>query len=165
MRDLLDQIEKAIQYNLYYVALYTSLSIPDICGALESTNGLSTGAKYKKWFDNNVALKYSGILNGDDCWRFRCSLLHKGTTQHPHSGFSRVLFIEPKTTTAVTHNIVMNGALNIDVRIFCIDIIDSCKSWLNIHQTSALFQTNYNKFMRRYPNGLSPYIKGVPVIS
>ena len=38
MHDLLEQIEKALECNLYYLALQSTLALPDICGALESEN-------------------------------------------------------------------------------------------------------------------------------
>jgi len=39
MRDFLQQIENALQYSLYYVALLASLAVPDTCGALDSEDG------------------------------------------------------------------------------------------------------------------------------
>ena len=58
----------------------------------------------------------------------------------------------------------MNDALNIDVRIFCNDIIESAKVWLQQFEETELYKKNYGKFMNRYPDGLTPYIVGVPVI-
>ena len=37
--------------------------------------------------------------------------------------------------------------------------------WLDEVENTALYQCNYSKFMMRYPNGLEPYIVGVPVIA
>ena len=70
MRDLLDQIENALNFGLYYIALIASLSIPDICGAIESTDGKATRKKYQEWFDKYVAPKYCGMLTGEDCYFF-----------------------------------------------------------------------------------------------
>ncbi len=164
MRDLLDQVDKALQANLYYVALFVSLAIPDICGAIGSTSGQATKTKYVDWFDKYVGQRYSGFLTADDCWFFRCSLMHQGSSQHPKSMYSRILFVEPTATTGVFHCNVLNGALNIDVRIFCCDILSGALSWLQQHQGTAVYQRNYSRFMRRYPNGLAPYIVGVPVV-
>jgi len=46
MRDLLNQIQSAIETKAYYLALYTSLTIPDICGAMQSDDGKATKEKY-----------------------------------------------------------------------------------------------------------------------
>jgi len=165
MRDLLGQIKVALDINLYYCALFVSLSLPDICGAMESADGVATGDKYKKWVDDYVAHKYSGLITGEDCYFFRCSLLHQGISHHPKSCYSRVIFVEPLATTNILHCNILGDALNIDVRIFCRDILEGAEQWLERVENTEVFLKNYDKFMRRYPNGLRPYIIGVPVIS
>ena len=165
MRDFLNQIRQALATNLYYVALFASLTVPDICGALGSANGKSTKPKYATWFDTYVAPKYSGNLTGNDCYYYRCSALHQGSSQNPRSTYSRILFVEPSATTNIFHNNILNNALNIDVRIFCNDIISGALTWLQQNQNSQNYIQNCCKFMKRYPNGLAPYLVGVPVIS
>ena len=49
MEELLIQIELALQYNLYYLALQSTLTLPDICSALIDTKGETSGAKYASW--------------------------------------------------------------------------------------------------------------------
>jgi hypothetical protein len=164
MKDFLNQIHRVLDLNLYYIGLYICLGIPDICGAICSDNGEAKGEKYKQWFDKYVGPKYSGFLTGEDCYFFRCSFLHQGSSQHPKSTYSRVIFIEPPARN-VFHCNVINDALNLDVRIFCADIISGAESWLKEYEGTEIYERNYSKFMRRYPNGLHPYIVGVPVIS
>jgi hypothetical protein len=168
MRDFLDQIEASLDSNLYYVALLVSLAIPDICGAIDSDNGQATKGKYVRWFDKYIASRYRSlrgqVLTGEDCYFFRCSMLHQGSSQHPGSSYSRVLFIEPGATRTVAHRCVFMGALVIDVRIFCRDIISGAYEWLEEVEDSERFKRNFSKFMRRYPQGLAPYVVGVPVI-
>ncbi len=166
MRDFLEQIRVALEDSrLYYLTLFTCLTIPDICGAMGSANGKATSEKYKEWFDKYVAHKYSSFLTSEDCYRFRCSLLHQGRSQHSMSSYSRILFVEPSTTTNVYHRNVLNNALNLDVRIFCKDILAGAEDWLQDYEETELYRKNYGKFMKRYPEGLAPYIVGVPVIS
>lgn len=165
MRDLLQQIELALQANLYYVSLLSALSVPDMCAALFSPDGQTSGAKYAAWFDQYVAQRYNGKLDGQTCYQFRCSLLHQGTTQHPSSQYSRILFIEPTGMHgSIAHNNVLEDVLNIDVRIFCRDIIVSANNWLTANQDTTTYRQNYSRFIQRYPNGIAPYISGVPVI-
>jgi hypothetical protein len=164
MRDFLEQIKIGLDNDLYYLSLFAALAIPDICGAIGSDNGEADSHKYKDWFDRYVADKYRGFLTADDCYFFRCSLLHQGSTQHPKSGYSKILFVEPSATTNVFHCNIINDALNIDVRIFCNDIIEGAKVWLQQYEKTELYKKNYGKFISRYPNGLIPYIVGVPVI-
>jgi hypothetical protein len=164
-RDFLTQIKRGLDSNLYFLVLFSVLAIPDICGAIASENGKATKDKYKAWFDKYVAPKYNGFVSGENCYLFRCSLLHQGSSQHPGSNYKRVIFVEPSATTYIFHNNILNDALNIDVRIFCNDIISGAEEWLNENENTDLYKRNSDIFMRRYPNGLSPYIVGVPVIS
>lgn len=165
MRDFLSQIMQALAANLYYVSLFASLAVPDICGAIGSANGRARPSKYMDWFDRYVAPRYMGMLTGRDCYYYRCSALHQGSSQHPQGTYSRILFVEPSATTSILHCNILNDALNIDVRIFCNDIVSGALNWLKENETTPTYERNYNRFMRRYPNGLAPYIVGVPVIS
>ncbi len=165
MRDLLGQIQTGLNANLYYLSFFTSLAIPDICGALESENGEASKDKYIDWFDNYIASKYNNFLSGKDCYYLRCSLLHQGSSQHKNSNYSRILFVEPsKATTKIFHNNILKDALNIDIRIFCNDIIEGAYTWIKKYENTDPYKKNYDKFLRRYPSGLAPYIIGVPVI-
>jgi hypothetical protein len=164
MRDLLRQIDFGVKANLYYLSLFAALSIPDICAALSSPDGKTTGSRYAAWFDQNVAPKYQGRLDGQTCYQFRCSLLHEGNTVHPASQYKRVIFLEPGTNSNIFHNNVINDALNIDVRIFCYDIISSAEDWLSANEACTTFKSNSPKFIQRYANGLAPYFVGPPVI-
>lgn len=164
MEDFLQQIEKALSYNLYYIALQSTLTLPDICGALQSTDGTATKAKYIDWY-NTYFLKKT-FLSADDCYYFRCSNVHQGKTTHQNSTYSRILFVEPsEKKSIVLNNNIINGALNIDVNIFCTDMIASVRNWLTLVKNDQTFQKNYSSFIKRYPNGLPPYIVGVPIIS
>ncbi len=162
--DLLNQIQQALNQNLYYVALMMCLTIPDICGAIDSPNGIASGAAYARWY-NQYAASHCPYLDGPTCYQFRCSMLHQGSTTNPNSRYSRIVFVEPGSTNSVLHCNVMNRALNLDVGVFCSAIITGAQNWLSSASNNPLFQTNYNNFVRRYPNGLPPYIIGVPVIS
>lgn len=169
MDEFFRQVAVTANSGSYFLALAGALVVPDFCGALESPNGKTDGPRYKTWFDKQVAPTYAfggtPILTGETCWRFRCSLLHQGTTQSPDSGYSRVIFVEPGATTSVLHMNVLNDALNIDVRQFCLDMVRAALAWRAGVAGTEPYETNIKKFVTRYPNGLPPYIVGVPVIS
>jgi len=167
--EFFSQVGTAANSRMYFLALAGALMIPDICGALESADGEATGSRYTVWFDRHVAPlhAYAGppVLDGRTCYQFRCSLLHQGTTQHPRSSYSRILFVEPGATTNVLHMNVVNDALNIDVHSFCIEMVQAALTWRQSVAGTEPYETNLVKFVTRYPNGLPPYIGGVPVIS
>lgn len=183
MRTLIDQIERSLGSGLYYVSLCMALAIPDIAGALSSDDGEASGAKYAAWFEKWVRPRFfetvlaslppehrqyvKGIenpLTGDACYRFRCSLLHQGSSQHPKSPFTRIIFIEPGATTNVVHYGTMDDALCIDLNLFCCEMISGARLWLKQAEQEPCYIRNYQRFARRHANGLAPYIAGVPVI-
>jgi len=180
---ILEQIDQALNSRSYYLALFASLAIPDIAGALEAPDGQANRERYKNWYEKwarprlkeqvKAQLAQRGVnydpqvenpLTGDACYRFRCSLLHQGSTQHPKSPYSRIIFIEPGASTNVIHYGVMNDALCIDVPSFCRELIAGAKLWLQSVEGTEPYEGNNNRFVRRYDNGLSPYIVGLPVI-
>jgi hypothetical protein len=183
MIDLLDQIEASLSSRQYYLSLFATLTVPDIAGALGSSDGIASGKRYAEWFDTWVhpayidtvrsnlpeqAKQYADSmicpLSGEDCYRFRCSLLHQGTTQHPRSAFSRILFVEPGATTTTMHYNVVKDALNIDLPLFCMETLAAARNWLTTVNGTEPFETNLIKFVQRYPAGLKPYISGAAVI-
>lgn len=164
MEDLVAQVRAASAANLYYVALLTALTLPDMCGALESEDGIASGARSADWFDRNVAPAYGGVLDGESAYKFRCSLLHQGTTQHASNKYARLLFVEPGASTNIFHNNALNDALNVDVRVFCEDMCRAVDGWLPAARALPQFERNFERFVRRHPDGLAPYIVGVPVV-
>lgn len=174
MEDYLTQIELALQHNLYLIALSNALSLPDICGALNSEDNKASGKKYEAWYNKYAFGKCSTHLDGHSCYKFRCSLLHQGSTQdsseYNKSKFSRILFLEPsKNSPFCFHDNIFGSnnelVLNIDVITFCKGMITAVREWYEEVNSIEPFISNYNNFVKRYPTGLSPYITGLPVIS
>jgi len=67
------------------------------------------------------------------------------------------MFIEPGNKIRI-HRSVLNDALFIDIEMFCEDLIKAHKLWLQKVSSTKIFQINIDKFIQRYPDGLSPYI-------
>jgi len=165
VEDYLGQIQAANDAGLYYLALAASLTLPDICGAMEAEDGRATAGRYQAWFDEWPGRHFFGVFSGDDCWRFRCDFLHQGLTGSERGRYARIVFVEPGATTNVFHCNVIHDALNIDVTIFCREMVRSTIEWLRAVDDSDLVQANLGRFVRRYPEGLPPYFRGVPIIS
>ncbi len=183
MHILVDQLEESLASGHYFLSLFIALALPDIAGALGSPNGEAKSTKYVQWFENWVRPRFSEIaresvpesmrenvpdltnpLDGDACYRFRCSLLHQGSTQHSKSPFSRIIFIEPNATTNIVHYGQIYDVLCIDLNLFCREVIAGVRLWLAEVEGTEPFLSNHDKFVRRYDTGLEPYIGGVPVI-
>ena len=183
MQTLLSQIEGSLEAGTYMLSLFASLTVPDIAGALSSADGEASGAKFAAWYEQWVRPRFfetllasmplharhhlkpmESPLTGEACYRFRCSLLHQGSSQHPKSQFSRIIFIEPGATTNVVHYSTMNDALCIDLNLFCREVLAGARLWLQQAENDALYIRNYERYAHRHPTGLAPYIVGVPVI-
>jgi hypothetical protein len=183
LRDVIDQIELSLQTRLYYLSLFAALAVPDIAGALEAADGQATGDRYAAWYEKwarprftedvqrllasrgiHSATKIENPLTGDACYRFRCSLLHQGSSQHPKSPYSRIMFIEPGVTPNTIHYTTIHDALCIDVPSFCREVIAGARLWLSHVEGTEPYLTNYDRFARRHENGLEQYVTGMPII-
>jgi hypothetical protein len=84
MQAITDEIEKALAAGVYYLALMTALSLPDVCAALESPNGATNGAKYKAWYGVWMAPSYPE-MTAEDIYGLRCGIVHQGRMGHPRN--------------------------------------------------------------------------------
>jgi hypothetical protein len=173
MEDIFDQIKAALSNKLYYLALFNTVAIPDICCALQSENNQTDSKKYKNWFDSYITKldpnKYGadGQLKAEHLWSIRCSLFHQGTTTDKKD-YKRMLFIEPGNQTLGMHCTIVGAntedkSLLIDIVKFCNDMITGAQLWSKENERNEFYMKNSTKLIQRYPEGVAP-IFGVPVI-
>ena len=144
MERFLNSLEKAIKNKNWYAALFIGLAIPDICGKIENPNDRA-GPRYRAWFKAYVEPQYtmevgrsSGeshiFLSADDCYALRCAYLHEGaddiTEQNARETLERFHFIEPPPNNGRVHCNQRDQVLQLQVDIFCSDIISGVKKWL-----------------------------------
>lgn len=168
MREFLRQIQAALVFRAYYLALAGALMVPDMAAAMDADSGTSNRHRYAAWFDKYVALKYGDRFTGAECYQFRCSMLHQGRTHQSGARYKRIMFLEPHTTSnmvTVTGGGVIHDALWIDLPEFCVNVAAGVDEWLRQVEGTEKFERNYSMFVRRYPNGLAPYSVGAPIIS
>ena len=141
---------------------------------MTSKTGETDRNQYKAWFDKYMARtnssKYGAGTNftAEDCWNFRCAILHQGHSSHIKMQYKRILFIEPPLPNFGIHCCMIgakskNKSLLIDLKVFCLDIITSANKWLEENENSDIFKKNYQYLIRRHPKGLAP-VQGCPVI-
>jgi hypothetical protein len=162
MQDIVDSIRKNLRDRNYYTALFMAIMLPSICGALESDNGEDTRTKYIGWYNRYID---DLMLKGEDCYALRCSLLHQGRTTHRSSSFSRVLFTYPHPSGTTLHNNSIDGALNLDIPLFCERVLRAVERWQTEVENTENYQRNIADTIRLYPNGFAPFIVGLPLIS
>lgn len=175
MRTLISQTRKAVESELYYVALMSALAIPDMAAALSAENGRSKkgelgecyAAWYEKWIRPRLAENRAreNPLSGVSCWKFRCALLHQGRSQGPNDEYSKIMFIEPgHQNYSIHYCLIGDKALLIQLDKFVEEVLRGCELWLESVEGTEPFEKNYSLFARRHPQGLAPYVIGVPVI-
>jgi hypothetical protein len=181
---LIDQLDQSIDSEYYFLALAMALSVPDIAAAIGSNDGEANGKKYMAWYDKwvfprfsinvNEMLQARGIKNpvhienpftGAECYYYRCAMLHQARSIHAKSAFSRVMFIEPQSTTHVIHYGILNDALTIDLPSFCREVTQGYRDWVAVAQEEENYKKNIANTIQHHANGFAPYIVGVPVIS
>lgn len=159
---LLNEIEIALLNEMCFISLQSALTIPDICSALASEDGKTNGLLYARWYDDYVK-EDNDHLTGDDCYYYRCSCLHEGKSSHHKMAYSKVVFVYPNPMLHA-HNNVLGDALNIDLVQFCQQMTSAARKWLEANNDNPTVLQNYEKLMKVYPDGLAPYVVGIPVI-
>jgi hypothetical protein len=164
VENITNEVLKALEAKLYYLAVVLTLTLPDICGALESVDGEASGSSYKVWCDTWMAARYPG-LSGNDLYRLRCGVLHQARLGNSKMQYGRVLFTVPNAQRIILHNNVVNDALNLDATIFCRDTVQAVLAWYAAKRNDPMVQANLPSLLQFRPNGLAPYIVGVPLIA
>lgn len=160
MNETIEEIRAALKEGLFSLALTGTLAAIDVCGALESENGRSTGERFKTWSDNNLRHQFP-TLRPEDLWKMRCGLLHQGRLEAKE--YSSILFALPNDKGVHIHNNTINDALNLDLVTFCNTVLDAIEAWWNLNATRE--PSNAKFLIRRRTNGLMPIMDGVTVLS
>jgi hypothetical protein len=162
MDTLTDEIKNAIRNRLWYAALLLVLALPDVCAALESKNGLSSRDLYRAWYDTWLKRKYE-MVSADDLYFLRCGVVHTAKFAHRAMKYKRIFFTL-RPNGMFFHKNVLNDALNLDLVWFCKDMVESVKEWFARKKTDPQVQANLANLFQYHPNGLLPYLEGVPAV-
>jgi hypothetical protein len=166
MQMILDEIKKACQMRLYYLAVMLCLALPDICAALESPDGQTSERKYRAWVKQWLPSVYEEYLTPQDMYRLRCGVLHQGRMGHPGLRYTRVAF----SVQGLYHlNFLPSEAkpeiLNLSAGLFCKDVVESVEKWYAAKEKNAVVRANISRLVHYRPNGLHPYLEAVPCVT
>jgi len=142
MKRFLRSIDLALSTHDWYGALSTALTLPDICGRIESPEQGSK-ARYVAWFDRYLLARYSMpvgaehklhvFLHGEDCYALRCSYLHEGggviVEQRARKALDSFHFITPPPSGMVHMN-QSDDVLQLQVDVFCRDVCAAVDEWM-----------------------------------
>lgn len=155
MLEVIKAIEDCLENEAYLGALALSLTIPDICGQVESPGEDNVGKRYRKWFDKYY-FKYENAKNlekgmlknrfdGFICYQLRNSILHNGEInedienelkiKYKINGDIKFTLFIPKNDESSAESLsvsdsngIKNLSMNINVISFCKKMIANA-SW------------------------------------
>lgn len=87
--DIIEEIKKALDNNMYLAALSLALMVPDICGKAEYPTEKNSGRRFIDWYESNIGQsmhpdykdgdKRMPYLSGEVVYSLRNCMLHQGT--------------------------------------------------------------------------------------
>lgn len=161
---ILNEIERALDAKLYYLAIVLALTLPDICGALESKDGRAGPRQFKAWYNAHLKSQFVREMTDADFYSLRCGVLHQGRLGIVGGEFSRVIFVLPESRVH-THNCIINEAVIFEAPRFCRVIIKNVRAWFEKAKENKVVQANLPNLIYLRPSGLAPYMVGVPLIA
>ena len=157
MDEYIRQLRATYEAELYYFSLMGCMTLIDTCSALNSSNGDTTGLLFKNWFNNylpeyvNNNLDDAISFSADECWKFRCRLLHQGRSRidaismNSNVKSGKISFrIGPGTF----HRCNFEGIYYLDIKIFMEDVIKGVLKWRKDTENSPHVQINYNQMIK-----------------
>jgi hypothetical protein len=144
MKKFVESIKMALANKNYYVALFASLALPDICGKIEYPQK-SSQKRYVEWYQKYLQDTYTPAIGpearkvvflcGNDLYALRCAFLHEGsdkiTSQKARGVLEKFEFVHPDSKRFKPHGTRMNEMLlYLQVDIFCHDMIMAVEQWL-----------------------------------
>ncbi len=137
------EIRAALDNRLYFIALMSALTLPDICGKAEYPNEKSTGNRYRKWLNQYVnsrefgKYEYPAIegLEAEIIYKLRCNLLHQGTPNVEESfadiDYFELVKVDPRSCHQFQYSIgnkleKIDGVEQVTAKIISINIASLC---------------------------------------
>ncbi len=165
MEAILEEIERALEARLYYLAVVMSLTLPDICAALESEDGRTSRSRYTDWYDAHLAAEFPA-MSAVDCYSLRCGVVHQGRLGVAgNQQFGRVIFTLPEPHGIVIEGGIINDALQLDAVLFCKRVISVVRVWFANVGGDPRVRSNLPNLVQFREHGIAPYIVGMPVIA
>lgn len=160
---LLDQINVAANGGLHLIAIAVASALPTICASLAAKDGRAGGKEYKDWCVANLTGPEFGFVTAEDLYSIRCGVLHQGRFGDLQHNVARVIFTPPGEASFT--NCKFNDAYIYSVVEFCKNLCDAAFNWYEANKNDPIVASNSSRMMQYYPQGLAPYIVGIPVIA
>lgn len=166
MENILQSIESSLATGNWISAIFTTLAIPDICGATENKIQ-GNGARYKDWFNRYLKFKYDHETLYESVLAYEPELLNtmdgrgveylKSTPTFVrftagdcwalrnaclHEGIDKdrirkFSFTIPYEGLVTGHMNSIGGVIQLDARVFCEDVITAARCWIRDMQEDS----------------------------
>jgi hypothetical protein len=160
---LLNEVNKAASSGMPFLAISMAVALPDICAALSSPDGRTTGDRYKDWCRDNLGDEFN-YVTPDDLYSMRCGVLHQGRFGGMKHSVARVIFFLPGGPATFT-NCKLNDAYAYSVVDFCKNMADAVYRWCEKHKNDQTVQANIPLLMQYRATGFPPYVQGITVLA
>lgn len=158
---MLNEIRKAVDTKLYYLAISIFMTLPDVCAGLEHEKGRDEKDGHKDWHNRFVTEKFS-YLSADDAYSFRCGVLHQGRFGNMTHGVSRVFFcVDDRLAVS---NCKFDDAYVYSAKEFCEYLIYAVQLWWETAKINPRVISNLPHLVKYHPTGEVPYRIGMPVL-
>jgi hypothetical protein len=162
MDRLIEEIRAALHANMFTLALQGSLTLIDICGALDSETGWAKPDKFKAWYTQHLSAGFE-YLSADAAYELRCGIIHQGRSRSKDET-TVVFFTLPNPVITINQG-WHDGALSFDLVHFCETILGSVEAWWQSNQDVEPVKSNADGVVRIRPEGLPPKYIGLPVLA
>lgn len=104
MEELLKEVKKALENEMYISALTLGLTIPDICGNIEYPDlkgPRKCMQRYTRWYDEHITEynkssemedRSSRMTSGESAYKIRCAILHSFDISEAEKGNTEIHF-------------------------------------------------------------------------
>jgi hypothetical protein len=163
MKHFVETVRNAVEQENWYAALAVALTLPDICGKLETPQEPSS-QRYIGWYRFNLEPGYTRklgdakdhvFLSGEDCYVLRCAFLHAGDmdirAENVSQALARFQFVVPPDHES-WHMNQYGLVLQLQVDLFCEEMCQAVEAWLLRVFGDAAIQARINSL---------PTIKGM----
>jgi hypothetical protein len=164
---MLREIERALDAELYYLAIIICLMLPDVCAALEATDGRTSERRYKEWYAKH-AKEQAGGAEPDECYSLRCGMTHQGKMEIKKGLADGVIFTLKGSSYRLdgfTLETPMGRAYAFDAENWCRRWIAAVRIWFEAAKSDPVVQRNMESILQVRPLGLAPYFVGQPIIA
>lgn len=168
MKDLTDAVKKAIIDQNYHCAMFIALSLPDICGSIETPKERN-GIRAKRWFKEYMGTRYMPQTRYDVMLNFKPETIPKLSQADVESlkrepaevkltpelfwslrnAFLHEASDKDKTNNFhITHSktpmMEINGAFMLSSIVFCEDMCEAVSKWILKKKADAIITERIN---------------------